>query len=111
MEERLAEPKPPGEGATVADAGTRRGGVGGGLRRFSPFNAGAEARSVGAAVADETAPGQETGESAPVRAERGYWRTAWYEFRHDRLAMVGLLFVILLILAAIFAPLIAPYQA
>jgi peptide/nickel transport system permease protein len=44
-----------------------------------------------------------------LRAERGYWRAAWFELRHDRLAMVGLFFVVLLIAAAIFAPLIAPY--
>jgi peptide/nickel transport system permease protein len=113
VEDRLAEPQPPVEGATVTDASARPArGVGGGLRKFfSPFNAGAGARSVGTAVADETAPGhKDTGESAPVGAERGYWRTAWYEFQHDRLAMVGLVFVILLILGAILAPLIAPYQ-
>jgi peptide/nickel transport system permease protein len=111
VEDPLLEPKPSGEGQTVADAGTRaRRGAGRGLRIFSPFSAVAGARSVAAAVADETPPGQEgTGESAPIDAERGYWRTAWYEFRHDRLAMVGLVFVILLILGAILAPLIAPY--
>jgi peptide/nickel transport system permease protein len=112
VEDRLAEPEPPGEGPTVADARTPSGrGVSRGLRAFfSPFNAGARATSVGAAVADETAPGQlDIGEADPLGAERGYWSTAWYEFRHDRLAMIGLLFVILLILSAIFAPVIAPY--
>lgn len=111
MEEPLLEPKPPGEGPTVADAGTpprRRSARG--LRIFSQLNPADGARSVAATVVDEPAPGQEwTGESAPVGAERGYWRTAWYEFRHDRLAMVGLVFVVLLVLGAIFAPLIAPY--
>ncbi len=51
--------------------------------------------------------------SAPPRQaaqrESGYWRTAWNEFRHDRVAMAGLGIVILLIVSAVFAPLIAPY--
>jgi len=111
---------PPDEGvtATAADADTRRGGaVGGDLRRaFSPFKPGADATRVAVAVVGETAPGQEVapgqeaGAPAVLGTERGYWRTAWYEFRHDRLGMVGLVFVVLLILAAILAPLIAPYS-
>jgi peptide/nickel transport system permease protein len=77
---------------------------------LSAFNPAAGARSVGAGVTGVTAPGQEdAGELPTVGVERSYWRTAWHEFRHDRLAMVGLVFVTLLILAAIFAPLIAPY--
>jgi len=49
--------------------------------------------------------------SQPLKqlAERGYWRTAAYQLRHDRLAMVGLFFVAVLITCAVFAPLIAPY--
>jgi peptide/nickel transport system permease protein len=42
-------------------------------------------------------------------AERGYWRAAGYQLRHDRLAMVGLFFVVALITCAVFAPLIAPF--
>lgn len=42
-------------------------------------------------------------------AERGYWRTAWYEFRHNPLAMLGLVIVVLLVLAALLAPVIAPH--
>jgi peptide/nickel transport system permease protein len=42
-------------------------------------------------------------------AERGYWRAAGYQLRHDRLAMVGLFFVVVLITCAVFAPLIAPF--
>ena len=110
MEDRLVEPEPPGDGLTVADGGTRTGRSRSLRTLFSPFSAGAGARSVGAAVTDETGPGgREIDESDPLGAERGYWHTAWYEFRHDRLAMVGLIFVVLLILGAIFAPLIAPY--
>jgi ABC-type dipeptide/oligopeptide/nickel transport system permease subunit len=39
----------------------------------------------------------------PMRAE------VWRRFRRNRLAMVGLVFLVLLALAAIFAPLITPY--
>ena len=36
----------------------------------------------------------------PVQGiERGYWQTAWNEFRHDRIAVIGLVIVILLIIA------------
>jgi peptide/nickel transport system permease protein len=41
--------------------------------------------------------------------ERGYWSSAWRELRRDPLAIAGLGIVVLLIGAAIFAPLIAPY--
>jgi peptide/nickel transport system permease protein len=44
-----------------------------------------------------------------LSSERGYWRAAWFELRHDRMAMIGLFLVVLLVGAAIFAPLIAPY--
>ena len=55
-------------------------------------------------------PDPVVGGDGPVQGiERGYWSAAWYQLRHDRLAMVGLFFVILLIAAAIFAPLISPY--
>jgi peptide/nickel transport system permease protein len=42
-------------------------------------------------------------------AERGYWRTAANQLRHDRVAVAGLIFVVVLVVSAIFAPLIAPY--
>lgn len=48
-------------------------------------------------------------QSAPRTAERGYWRTAAHQLRRDRLAMIGFAIVVLLVAAAIFAPLIAPY--
>jgi peptide/nickel transport system permease protein len=44
-----------------------------------------------------------------VVTERGYWRSAAYQLRRDRLAMIGLFLVAILIVSAIFAPLIAPY--
>ena len=42
--------------------------------------------------------------------ERGYWSSAWFELRHDGSAMIGLGIVLLLIVGAIFAPLLAPYS-
>jgi peptide/nickel transport system permease protein len=73
-----------------------------------------EARSLSAVLVGESAvvpdPVAE-GAGLVQGVERGYWRTAWYEFRHDRLAMTGLVFVAILVLAAVLAPLIAPYGA
>ncbi len=37
------------------------------------------------------------------------WLDVWKRFRANRLAVVGMVFLIFLILVAIFAPLIAPY--
>src|SRR5262249_36888393 len=42
--------------------------------------------------------------------ERGYWAEAWHELRHDWSAMLGLGIAAALVLAAIFAPLLAPYS-
>ncbi len=113
MEERLTESRPPVENPAVEDSGT---GAGPGRRArsfLSPFKAASGARSVATAAAGEITAGPEhAGQSdagARVVGDRGYWKTAWYEFRHDRMAMIGLTFAVLLILAAIFAPLIAPY--
>lgn len=41
---------------------------------------------------------------------RGFWRDAWARLRLNRAAMVGLAAIALLILAAAFAPLLAPYD-
>ncbi len=88
-----------------------------GLRRsLSPLKGPASAESLSAVLVGEAAvvpdPGGEAGATADAqRAERGYWRTAWYEFRHDRLAMTGLVLVAILVLAALFAPVIAPYHS
>jgi peptide/nickel transport system permease protein len=63
-----------------------------------------------AAVAPAAVPGgdapstEELGEARPLRAD------VLRRFRRNRLAMVGLVFLVLLILAAIFAPLITPYS-
>lgn len=43
-----------------------------------------------------------------VRKERSPWGDAWYQLTRNRVAVGSLVFVFLLILAAIFAPVIAP---
>ena len=52
---------------------------------------------LGAAVAAET--GAELGELQPVRA-RGYWEQVWRRFKRDRVAIVGGLFIIFLLVMA-----------
>jgi peptide/nickel transport system permease protein len=47
--------------------------------------------------------------SAETRASRGLWSDAFRRLIRNRPAMVGVLFIVLFILTAIFAPLIAPY--
>jgi peptide/nickel transport system permease protein len=82
-------------------------------RSLSPLRGATEGASALSAVAvgeSAVVPDPVVGGDGPVQGiERGYWRTAWYEFRHDRLAMTGLVFVVILVLAALLAPLIAPY--
>jgi peptide/nickel transport system permease protein len=61
-----------------------------------------------------TAPGRieaspESTDVADLGAARPLRADIWRRFRRNRLAMVGLAFVVLLVLVAIFAPLIAPY--
>jgi ABC-type dipeptide/oligopeptide/nickel transport system permease subunit len=46
---------------------------------------------------------------ADVQPGRAMWRDVWRRFRRNKLAMAGLIFVILLILVAIFASVIAPF--
>src|SRR5262245_11343904 len=41
-------------------------------------------------------------------ADRGYWRDAFAQLRADPLAMLGLAIVAALVVAAVFAPLLAP---
>ncbi|HEX6569206.1 MAG TPA: ABC transporter permease [Acidimicrobiales bacterium] len=47
---------------------------------------------------------EDLGEARPLRAD------VWRRFRRNRLAVIGLVFLALLLLAAIFAPLITPYS-
>ena len=57
---------------------------------------------VGLEDADEI-EGDEELAPKPLRAD------VWRRFRQNKLALIGLIFIVLLILVAVFAPLIAPY--
>jgi ABC-type dipeptide/oligopeptide/nickel transport system permease subunit len=46
---------------------------------------------------------------ANARVGESYWRGAWIRFKANRLALVSAVFVIILVLTALLAPLIAPY--
>ncbi|TMF62912.1 MAG: ABC transporter permease [Chloroflexi bacterium] len=48
--------------------------------------------------------------SVAPRRERGLWRDAWYRLTRNRAAVVGLVFVVLLLLIALFASALAPYS-
>ncbi len=44
-----------------------------------------------------------------VRKSRTYWQEAWLHFSKDPLAMIGLIFIGLLIILAVFGPMVSPY--
>jgi oligopeptide transport system permease protein len=46
----------------------------------------------------------------PVRKERSPWGDAWYQLTRNRVAVASLAFICLLILVALFAPILAPYH-
>jgi peptide/nickel transport system permease protein len=50
------------------------------------------------------------GETARLPETRGLWATAFRELTHKRSARIGMVMLSVLILVAIFAPLIAPYE-
>ncbi len=64
---------------------------------------------------NETVAAGETAPAAPVAAQAARVRTPWSEFwrkfRKQHVAMGALVFVLLLVLVAVFAPLISPYDA
>ena len=62
-----------------------------------------QATTGGTGVARESTDIADLGTARPLRAD------VWRRFRRNRLAIVGLGFVVLLILVALFAPWIAPY--
>jgi oligopeptide transport system permease protein len=45
-----------------------------------------------------------------ARPSRGLWSNAWRQFRRNKLAMAGLIYLFFLTLVAIFAPAIAPHN-
>src|SRR6266436_8522865 len=49
-------------------------------------------------------------QALPATRVRGYWRSVLYRLRHDPVTLVFAAIVLLVVLAAIFAPLIAPFD-
>jgi peptide/nickel transport system permease protein len=49
-------------------------------------------------------------QAAPATRVRGYWQTVFYRLRHDPVTLAFAAVVLLIVLAAIFAPLIAPFD-
>jgi peptide/nickel transport system permease protein len=49
-------------------------------------------------------------QAAPATQVRGYWRSVLYRLRHDPATLFFAAIVLLIVLAAIFAPLIAPFD-
>ncbi len=50
------------------------------------------------------------GSLAAARPSRSLWGNAWRQFRRNKMAMVGLAYLALLAIVAVFAPLIAPHN-
>jgi ABC-type dipeptide/oligopeptide/nickel transport system permease subunit len=63
----------------------------------------------GTAAASATAAAGEAG-IADVAVARPLRKDVWRRFRRNKLAMVGLFIIVLLVVIAVFAPLIAPYS-
>ncbi|MCU1374986.1 MAG: binding-protein-dependent transport system inner rane component [Actinomycetia bacterium] len=55
-------------------------------------------------------PGGGPGDGVDMTAVRPLRKDVWRRFKRNRMAMIGLVFLVFLILVAIFAPLIAPYS-
>src|SRR5712691_1148824 len=49
-------------------------------------------------------------QALPATRVRGYWQSVFYRLRHDPVTLVFAAVVLLIVLAALFAPLIAPFD-
>ncbi len=49
-------------------------------------------------------------QAAPATRVRGYWQSVFYRLRHDPMTLAFAAIVLLIVLATIFAPLIAPFD-
>ena len=61
-------------------------------------------------AADASAAQQAERETNPKRRASNYWAVSWNIFRKNKLGMACLFIVILLVLIAVFAPVISPYN-
>src|SRR6516165_4434546 len=49
-------------------------------------------------------------QALPATRVRGYWQSVFYRLRHDPVTLVFAAIVLLIVLAAVFAPLLAPFD-
>ena len=49
-------------------------------------------------------------QSLPATRVRGYWQSVFYRLRHDPVTLVFAAMVLMIVLAAVFAPLLAPFD-
>jgi peptide/nickel transport system permease protein len=49
-------------------------------------------------------------EKQRIHGRTALWSDVWYRLRHNKLAMVGLVIIVLMVLVAIFAPWLAPFD-
>jgi len=49
-------------------------------------------------------------QAIPATRVRGYWQSVFYRLRHDPVTLVFTAIVLLIVLTAIYAPLIAPFD-
>ena len=75
---------------------------------LAPGEATAVAEQIGAAGEAGMAAGWAA--DAPLIARRGTWQEVWSRFRRDKFAVVGMAVIIGLVIVALFAPWIAPYD-
>jgi oligopeptide transport system permease protein len=61
-------------------------------------------------LATETPPAALPGTLTTSRTPRSLWSNAWRQFRRNKLAMAGVVYLILLAFVAVFAPAIAPHN-
>ncbi|MBQ7732809.1 MAG: ABC transporter permease [Synergistaceae bacterium] len=53
---------------------------------------------------------EERYESEIARPSRDYWQDFWLRLKGDRLALTGLVVIVLILLLAVFGPLLSPYE-
>src|ERR1700757_3632437 len=49
-------------------------------------------------------------QALPATRVRGYWQSVFYRLRHDPVTLAFAVIVLLIVLAAVFAPLLAPFD-
>jgi len=63
-----------------------------------------------ATLGTEAAAAAPVGSLGAVRAPRSLWSNAWRQFRRNKLAMVGIVYLVILAFVAILAPMISPHN-